>query len=545
MKKYLALLLVLVMALGMFAACNGSDANNTTAPKGNDTPAGTTAPVDTTPEPKDPITLVWHIRGVGTQTDHEKVEAEFNKLLQSYAGFEHITVDLRHNLSSEHAPTVERAYTAKEQIDIVCTVNLQPIDLARDGYFLGLSEYFDEHQTLWNQFPEWLWETQYVDDDYYVVPNYQRGHNPKFWYMRAEDAALVDWDGFVDLVTWENGYAKGTVDQICAKIEEMYLALKAAGKTYYMPNIASLMMLGYSQNMYWHEYLNALTPAGPAVFANHYTGDVDSLWLTEDWKTLWSWSCKWNDAGYFPVDATTAETGTYSFDNGSYWIQCTQSINWNVEDAEPYLESVTKGNPDLVVIRHVDDVYMENRWAANGNAVSATCENPEDAVAFLELLNSEAGIPLYNMLVYGLEGEHWEWVDKEANTIKTLQYDSSQASGEAPYGMLKWCVGNTLNVYLNQACNAKENEDAAWINANGVASPYAGLKIDLTEVETQIANCKAVDTEWTARMCWGQDGAAGFETAYAAFIEAMKTAGVEDVITICQEQIDDYIANKG
>ena len=112
MKKYLALVLVLVMALGLFAACDNAAPVTTTAPKGTE-PAGTTAPAaPTEPQPKDPVTLVWHIRGVGTQTDHEKVEAEFNKILQSRPGFEHITVDLRHNVSGEHAATVERAYTA-------------------------------------------------------------------------------------------------------------------------------------------------------------------------------------------------------------------------------------------------------------------------------------------------------------------------------------------------------------------------------------------------------------------------------------------------
>ena len=43
MKKYLALVLVLVMALGLFAACGTEQPAGTTAPKGTE-PAGTTAP---------------------------------------------------------------------------------------------------------------------------------------------------------------------------------------------------------------------------------------------------------------------------------------------------------------------------------------------------------------------------------------------------------------------------------------------------------------------------------------------------------------------
>lgn len=538
MKKYLALVLVLVMALGLFAACNNTPANTTTEPK-NDDPVTTTAPVDTTPEPKDPITLVWQIRGAGTQTDHAMVEAEFNKLLQSRPGFEHITVKLLHNTSSEHKAAVERAYTAKEQIDIVCTVNLDPIQMSRDDYFVGLSEYFEDHKTLWETYPEWLWETQYVDDDYYVVPNYQRGHNPKFWAIRAEDAALVDWAGFEALVSWENGYAKGTLTQILDKIEEMYLALKAAGRDVYLPSPVGFFE-GVNQNLFWHEYLESAKPNGAATFADHNTAKVNSLWLSDEWKTAWQYACKWKSLGYFPIDRSTAESGTYSFKKGNIFLECGQTNDWDLELMEDYISNLY--GFECKVIRHPDKVYMENRWAAYGNAVSSTCKNPEDAVAFLELLATD--VELYNMLVYGLEGTHWKWVNKETNQIETLHYQGTQANGEAPYGMLKWCVGNTFNAYLNQACSLTENESALYLNENGVPAPYAGAKIDTTDVNTEITNCNAVQSEWGTRIYEGLDGVEGFEAAYAQYVAAMKAAGVEDVIKEMQTQIDDFIASK-
>ena len=541
MKKYLALVLVLVMALGLFAACAPAEPAGTTAPKATE-PAGTTAPAPTTePAPKDPVTLVWHIRGVGTQTDHAKVEAEFNKLLQSRPGFEHITVKLMHNVSGEHAATVERAFTAKEQIDIVCTVNLQPVQMARDGYFEGLSKYFENHKKLWETYPQWLWETQYVDDDYYVVPNYQRGHNPKLWVLDAKWKDVVDWAGFCELVKWENGYSKGSLEQILNKIEEMYLAILATGaKDVYLANPISYFT-GYSQNLYWHEYLENLTPSGGATFADHNTAKVNSLWLSDEFYVAAKFCAKWGEAGYFPIDVATAEPSTYQFgEKGSYFITHCQALDWDEAQMKVWADTTYK--IDTLVFRHVDKVYMENRWAANGNAVSSTCKNPEDAVAFLELLNNDA--ELYNMLVYGLEGTHWEWVNKDTNQIKTLQYDGSQASGQAPYGMLKWCVGNTFNAYLNQACTLTENASALYVNENGVPAPWAGVKIDTTPVATQISNCNAVWTEWNTRLSLGQDGVDGFEAAYAQFVAAMKTAGVEDIIDEMQEQIDDFIASK-
>lgn len=540
MKKYLALVLVLVMALGLFAACDTAAPATTTAPKGTE-PAGTTAPAaPTEPQPKDPVTLVWHIRGVGTQTDHAKVEAEFNKLLQSRPGFEHITVKLMHNVAAEHAATVTRAYTAKEQIDIVCTVNLDPVQMARDGYFAGLSEYFDEHQTLWNTYPEWLWETQYVDDDYYVVPNYQRGHNPKLWILDSQYKDIVDWEGFCELVKWENGYAKGSMDQILDKLEEMLLAIRATGADVYIQNPLALLFGGYNQNMFWHEYLEGLTLGGAGLYADHNTAKVNSIFLTDEWYAVAKRSAEWAEKGYYPIDVATAETGVYNFKGGTYFLECTQALDWDEAQMKVWADNTYA--KDCLVFRHVDKVYMENRWAANGNAISSTCENPEDAVAFLELLGTDA--ELYNMLVFGLEGTHWEWVNKDTNQIKTLQYDGSQASGEAPYGMLKWCVGNTFIGYLNQACTLTENESALYVNTNGVPAPWAGMKVDLAPIQTIRENCSAIWSEWNTRLSLGQDGVAGFEAAFADFISQLKAAGIEDAIEEMQNQIDDYIASR-
>ena len=47
MKKLVALLLVLVMAVSLFAACKGGEGAGTTAPAGTKAPAGTTAPTGT------------------------------------------------------------------------------------------------------------------------------------------------------------------------------------------------------------------------------------------------------------------------------------------------------------------------------------------------------------------------------------------------------------------------------------------------------------------------------------------------------------------
>ena len=63
---------------------------------------------------------------------------------------------------------------------------------------------------------------------------------------------------------------------------------------------------------------------------------------------------------------------------------------------------------DVYAIALYSNYYIGNTWGAGGNGVTAKCENPEEAVRLIELMTTEEGVELYNMIVYGLEGKHYE-----------------------------------------------------------------------------------------------------------------------------------------
>ena len=160
-------------------------------------------------------------------------------------------------------------------------------------------------------------------------------------------------------------------------------------------------------------------------------------------------------------------------------------------------------------------------------------------MALLQLINTEAGVDLYNMLVYGIEGEHYEKIDD--THIKTLYYDGSQGGSDAPYSAHKWCVGNTFHAYLNQACSDNENKWALEINNNIVPAPWAGLNLDTTSISDYISQLKSVHQEYSARTWWGVDGVAGFEAAYNELMTKLQAAGLEKVIAEEQAQLDAYL----
>ena len=65
------------------------------------------------------------------------------------------------------------------------------------------------------------------------------------------------------------------------------------------------------------------------------------------------------------------------------------------------------------------------------------------------LMNTEKGKDLYNLLVFGIEGEHYTKVnDKE---IQPIGY-TSQPTSESPYGQYRFAIGNT---FMKSICRTR------------------------------------------------------------------------------------------
>jgi len=80
-------------------------------------------------------------------------------------------------------------------------------------------------------------------------------------------------------------------------------------------------------------------------------------------------------------------------------------------------------------------------------------------------------------------------------------------------------------------------------NSEPIASKLAGFVPDLTFVETQLEQIKAVESEYKAALYTGAMGA-DWEELYNDFVAKMISAGLDDVLEELQNQVDDYLAKK-
>lgn len=536
-KRWLALGLSLMMVLGV-TACGkeGSAVNNSETQQS--VAASNTEASSEVEEVKEPITLEWWYRGNGIQKDTELVEAEFNKLLQTFPGMEHVSVNLNCYTGADYGNAVALAQSADQQIDILNSVYLNFVDQVKMGSYISLNDLLEENEALYNELPEWLWELGAVDGEIYMVPHYQRAANQEYMVIPKE---YLEKYGDEDAIRALCADTDRTVEEVAAVLEAFTTAVQAGeGKTKYMMSLGQMYT-------HAHGFLDRYDNISNDIVLYEDADKVEYLWTSEDALKAYEISAEWYDKGLIHPDRLTVEESELTYKN----MMNPVSYCFSIQNGAGSEELVSKQLSDsygfeVVAIPIWDNYFIANAWGAGGDGITPDCENPVEALRLLELMNTEEGTELYNMVVYGLEDTHWEWVDKANNKIKTLEYDGTQGGVDASYAGIKWIMGNTFRAYLNQGCVEGENEIALDINENpdNATSSIMGFRVDISGVQTQIEQIKAVTTEYKETIRHGVLGSAKWEDTYKEYLGKLETAGLNDVIKEIQTQVDAFKAAK-
>ena len=529
MKKILAMLLALVMLFGM-VACAQSNEDPTTpvADNSNDNVSNNEAPVE---EAKEPVTLTWWWPGNGPMPDTEMVNEAFNELLHTYEGMEHVSVVFKDTVGAEYAQALTLGVASEEPMDIVgtCALFCNYNQLVEDGILMDITSYLESYPDLVNEYPEWLWEYMAVGDGTYAVPSYQRASNMWYFVVRKD---LMDKYGDYDKMTKAFQDPNATSKDYLLLCEEFLKAIREGEKDdqLYIPNVANMKYLG---GYYWDTISGrfAVTPG---------TSDLSYWTINEEYEAYWREMARLYTEGLAYEEAIDLDKAEWAAGNPR-WAFNFKSYMGDAETASAYFTNAF--GYEVTAIPMSTSYYVGRTWAAGGNAVSAFCEHPEDALNLLQLMATTEGKELYNMLVYGIEGVHYEKTGD--NTIKTFDYDGTQAGSGARYGTWKWEMGNAFNAYLNQGSVEGANEMELAINENpdNVVSLLIGFVPDLTEIQSKLDQINAVDGEFYNGLRFGTSGAK-FDEYFADYVEKLKVAGLDEVMENLQEQLDAFLASK-
>lgn len=471
------------------------------------------------------IKLNWMVM-TPEQADSQKVWAEFNKQL---AGFmPGVEVEFIPCAYSEYKQRFDLALAGGQQIDLAFggwVVNL--INEANASSIQKLNDLINEHgKELYDSLDEWKWQMCSVGDDIYAIPNDAGFGKGKFAMITHKEYA----DKYLDIdKVRETFWSQETFNEACYDVIEEYLEkLKANGEL--KKGISVTYMPGADMRGY--------DTVGDRlmVLRNDPEHKVEYKWMTPEAKLMFQKCAEFFQKGYVREDMLSLEQPRADEGREDGYTVWFTNYSPNQEEA------LSKQHGYEMVAIPISEKFFiaASEQASSSTVIPYTAKYPEKAVELLELLNSEEGKELYNLLTFGIEGEHYEKLSD--GKIAPFDYATSPTA-DSKYGLPDYMCGNSFNAYVLK--DDPENWDEfvkLEKNDNAERSSLLGFRSNLEPIKVESAQLQAIASEYILPLSTG--AIADWEAQYDQFMQKLQAAGVEKVKAEVQKQIDEFVKNK-
>ncbi|MDN4599623.1 ABC transporter substrate-binding protein [Paenibacillus sp. F6_3S_P_1C] len=492
-RKIALLMAALMLAFAtMLAGCGGSNTNDTS---GNTASGGESGD-------KDPVKLKVYLIG-GPQRDLPIVQDEMNKYLMEKIN---TTVDITMIDWGDYSKRMPVITASGENYDIAFTSSwaYDYLPNATRGAFLPINDLLDKHgQGIKEQLdPRFLTGSQ-IGGQNYAVPVNKELASQWVWRFNKQYVDKYNMD-ITKIRTLEDlePYLKQIKDNEPADITP--LAVPKGFKPY----LAFDFLLG-------DEFPVGINMNGDT---SKYVNVLESEELKSSLKTI----RKYYQAGYLRKDVATLE-GIDNIKTGKWFV--------DREQTQPYAElgwSRSAGY-DIVTTPMQDPVIFTGSATGAMHAISANSKNPERAMMFLNLLNTDPY--LRNLINYGIEGTHYKKISDNVIEDLPAMKDGFQMPGFA--------LGNLFLTYMHKEDPADKWEAFKEFNNSAKVAPSFGFNFNPDPVKTEVASISAIVKEFYPSI---MTGAVDPDEHLPKAIEKLKAAGLDKVIAEAQKQYDEWQA---
>lgn len=549
-KRTICLLLAMIMVLSIVLAGCSKTAET---PAADETPAAT-EPAETTDNTETPEapeetaepaleqkTIQLMITGAGKQANSDKVWAAFNEQLQQYVP--NTTVEFIDVSFDEYSEKFSQVLASGEGVDLAWTGWLinKPQNIA-DGNLMPLDDLLAEYgQGIVDILGENVVEIHRNADDgkLYYLPSWQGLVGDRRGWLVVTEIAKLAGDTWIEdteaaLNKWRNNYSEGTeaFQAVLDQATKYLAAAKEAGKL--GAGINTGRVFGWS--MY-----NG-TRSNPGVggseigipFEDNTFTVIDGV-ASEHYKLYAKTMADWYKEGYIRSDIMSVDTSTLTMPKNGEITDTTY-----VFSCDPYL---TEADQDAATAdAGMDMTYLpveENASLILGGdtsyAIPYCADEPERAMMVLNAIYSQPD--LYNTLIYGIEGEDYT---KNADGTITTSYVGASPTADDSYGIQRWIIGSCKNALINNGTDPNYYADLEALEETARVNPFLNFTFDRTNVEGICASILNVYYEYGPQL---DNGVAGdnWEELYNNYMAARKDAGIEELVTEFQNQLNAYI----
>lgn len=500
-KKVLSVILTVAMTASMLMGCGSSTAKSETQES---------AGMENTEGEIYKVTMAYI--GDEFSEDEGKVVEKINEHLRADLNME---IDLVALSWGTYTNELSLMLSGDEALDIVPIIITNAAGYVSNGQVLDLTDYIEQYGTNIKAV---------MQKDFLTTPNIG-GFTYGVTSMReqiTQESVIMRTD-----LLEEAGFTADDVTNM-DDLDKVYAAVYAKH-----PEMTMLGSGQASTPLFRWETFDALTDGFGALMDKGQSTDVVNLYETDEFKEFANKMYSWNQAGYISKDAaTTTETLINQVKAGTTFSYFTP----NKAGAEEQDELNT--GYDLTLCPLFGDPYITS-YSVNFFTWGIARNSKDPAKAF-QCLDYIYGSPeVMNLLNWGIEGEHYQFVDKEQGIIT---YPDGIDATSKKYGLnIGWELPNQTIAYVWEGESPSKWDMQNELIDIAERSKALGFTYDSTTVSNELTALTNVKNQWYDAI---GSGSLNPEESIPKFNEALYAAGLQTVIDLKQQQLDEWLSTQ-
>lgn len=507
MKKFLVLMMSLIVAMGMLAGCGASE-------EGTD--VGEVSEISVS---------YWPLGAVPDEENKAMVEDAINAITEEEIGV-HVNLNIMDVGSYIPQGMMATGVANGEDFDLVLTAPALAghyTAMRQNNMLMDISDLLKENAPeLLETVPEEFLAATTEGEAVYGVPSYFDKVQNQYWVCKKSvaDAAGINIADIKDINDISDALYK-----IKAKFPEMdALGGSARSLNVTYPGYALASGADYQK----YDVLGESTGVLAVVDVNDDTFKVQSRYESADFKADADLVSKWYADGLVNRDVATDTATLKPLADQANTASAIYTGQFNLVSGQ--------ANEEIVSVKIASGTVSTSPMRQFVWALPVSCDEPEAATKFMNMMYTDERI--VNLINYGVEGTHY--VAKDDGTIGFPEGVTRDTSGYFMGGLVA-LVGNGFlalpweGTDPDTAAIAKEEMD------NATFSPLIGFSLDTSTIGDSFSMLSTIANEEYGPSIFSGSAPAG---RLDEMVTKLKAAGLDAYLVEVQKQVDAFVANK-